>query len=733
MIKRKLLYASAACVVSPVILNAGYALAQEPAAGVTTEASEEGGTDNKEDLKLEEVVVTASRRSETLLKTPIAVTAITQDGLDAAGIKDVETLTTSVPNFKIGVLNQNLALSLRGISTNNITALGNSSVAFYTNGVYVPRPSGASQLLYDVERIEVLRGPQGTLFGRNATAGAVNVITAAPKDSFEAFGDFSIGNYGAFTTRGVINSPLSDELAVRLSFVQEQNDGYQDTRGSTPENYFRADNYGIRLSAEWEPTDNLTWRPTFSYLRDTGTPPMLVPLAPDDGLGIWSRPASAPGFEDKNLYDFNSRLEWRATDDLTISYVAGFGKEDSFTQIARGGQQSLIRWVQRTENYSHELVANRDGERLKVVGGLYYFEETPAGALTSSLSPALELQFFYIKDPITIDAKAAFGEATYSLTDRLRLTGGLRYSHDRATLPREPIFLCPIGTPVVEGAPGCFFLADIGGPNNKNSWSRTNWKAAIDYDVNDDIMAFANISTGYKTGGLAANGAPQFGPEDVINYQLGLKGRLLDGSLSFAVDTFLMEYTDQQVSAVRPIPGAASQLVTANAAASTIKGIEVEAAWNVTSNDRLQGYVSYLDATYDDFKDAVDGFVSATALVDVSGNRMARAPEWSGRVSYSRTFDLESGASIEPQISLYAQTEEFLREFNQPLDKQKGYAKLDGTLRYNAPDDRWYGELFVYNATDEDVLNQVSAQGVGLLFGGYGAPRTYGLRIGAKY
>jgi len=692
----------------------------------------EQGTESQNGSELDEIIVTANRRSESLLKAPIAVTAITQDGLDSAGIKDVESLTTSVPNFKIGVQNQNIALSLRGISTNNLTALGNSSVAFYTNGVYVPRPSGASQLLYDVERIEVLRGPQGTLFGRNATAGAVNVITTAPKDTFEAFGDASVGNYGAFGARGVINTPIFSGLNVRISFVTEQNDGYQDTRGTTADNYYRADNYGIRASAAWEITPRLTWRPTFSYLRDTGTPPMLVPLAPDDGLGSRSRPVSAPGFEDKDLYDFSSRLEWRPTDSVTFTYLAGYGKENSFTQIARGGAaKNLTRWLQRTKNHSHEIVLNYNTERLKMVSGLYYFQEKPGGALTSSISPATELQFYYLQDPITITAKAVFGEATFDLTSNLRITGGLRYSSDKAKLPREPIFLCPIGSPVVEATAGCFFLADIGGPNNRNSWSKTNWKVAADIDLTESIMAFATISTGYKTGGLAANGAPQFGPENVTNYQLGLKGRA--GALTFALDTFVMKYTDQQVSAVRPVPGAASQLVTANAAASTIKGIELEATWRASSNDRLQGYISFLDAKYDDFKDAVDGFVSPTALVDVSGNRMTRAPKWSGRMSYLRTFDFPNGGKLEPQISLYAQSAEYLREFNQPIDRQKGYAKLDATMRYTAPEDRWYSELFLFNATNVEVLNQVSTQAVGTLFASYNAPRTYGLRIGAKF
>lgn len=681
----------------------------------------------------DEIVVTASRRSEPLLKAPLAVSAINQEGLDEAGIKDVETLSTAVPTLQIGVINQNIVLSLRGISTNNVTALGNSSVAFYTNGVYVPRPSGASQLLYDVERVEVLRGPQGTLFGRNATAGAVNVITATPKDTFEAAGDVSVGNYNAFSARGFINAPLTDDFFVRLSYVQERNDGYQDTRGTQSEDYFRADNYGLRLSGLWNVTPSLTWRPTVSFLRDTGAPPMLVPVVPSDNFGIWSRPASFEGYEDKDLYDFNSRLEWRPFDSLTLSYIAGFGREDSLTQIARGGPANLTRWLQRTKNYSHELVVNYDTDRLNAVGGLYYFHESPLGALTSSTSPATEIQFYYDREgSIELEAEAVFGQLTYALTDRLSLTGGLRYSHDKAVLAREPIYFCGINSPISEGAPGCFFLADIGGPMNRNSWSRTNWKVTVDYDLGPNLMAFANVSTGYKTGGLAANGAPMFGPEDVINYELGLKGRIFDGALSFAIDAYVMEYTDQQVSSVRPV-GLTNQLVTANAASSTISGVEVEWTWNATPNDRLLGYVAYLDATYDEFKNAVDGFVSATALVDVSGNRMVRAPEFSGRLSYAHTFALGGGGRIEPQISVYAQTEEFLREFNLPTDRQDGYVKLDGTLRFDAPDDKWYAEGFVYNATDEDIRNTVAAAGVGVLFAGYAAPRTYGLRIGVRY
>jgi iron complex outermembrane receptor protein len=689
-----------------------------------TGAWAQAAEDAVSDSGLEEIVVTASRRSEALSRAPLAVSAVTQEGLDRAGVTDVARLSTVVPSLQIGTAGQSTVLSVRGISTGNVTELGNAPVAFYVDGIYFPRPTALSRVLYDVERVEVLRGPQGTLFGRNATAGAVNVITARPRDTFEAGADVAFGNYGSAAARGFINVPVTDRFFLRGSFTQERNDGYQDTTPSVPQNYYRTDVLGLRLSSLWELTDALSWQGSVNYVHDEGAQPLWAPIAPSDGYGNWERPAQRPGINDKDVIDFRSRLDLRLSDDWTLAYLAGYSQEDSFNQYSFGSLPNAFRYWLDYTSYSHEVTASYESDRLKGVLGLYIFREDPNGILaaTSAVSDT-----HYVFPETSQESQAAFGQLTYSVTDDLRLTGGLRYSEDRADLITEPLYSCPVFA--APGSPACTFVTDIGGTSG--DWSSTDWKIVADYDLTENTLIYASVGTGYKAGGLAAVGAPIFGPEYVTNYELGLKGRVLNGRLSFAATAFFMDYTDQQVSVVRPINGT-DQLVTINAAASSISGLEFEASWLATSRDRFDLYVALLDAEYDDFTGAIDPFVSTTQQLDLTGNRLPRSPEISARFSYAHTFDLEDGASLTPQISVYAQSESYLREFNRPEDRQEAYAKIDGTLRYESDSNNWFAEAFVYNAGDVEIRNfeRITA---GTLLGTYAPPRTYGMRLGVRY
>lgn len=711
------------------------------AADTTGNTESNASTPASGDLQLQEVVVTAEKRQESISKTPLSVSAVTPDALDRAGVTDVAGLSTAVPDLHISRGGQDTSISIRGIRGDNLTELGNPAVAFYADGIYVPRTSSITSELYDLDHVEVLRGPQGTLFGRNATAGAVSVITASPKRAFDAMADVAFGNDREMIARGMINVPVSDTWYLRMSAVRDVNDGYFNNFGTVPQNYYKVDQSAGRLTSLWLPLTQLSWQLSVDYLRDLGTPPLWVPVSPGDNYSVYDRPAAVAGRTDKDVTNVRSRIVWRFDDQWSITALGGYSRESSFNQYGFGDTLASLRYVLNFSSYSNELDLNYNSDVLKAVAGLYYFHEEPHGILAANNGTA-DADFYF---PETNQgSRAAFTQATYTVTEGVRITGGLRYTEDRASLPYEPFYLCPPSSPISPTAPGCTYLTNVGNELDAGRWSKLTWKATVDFDLTPDTMMYATVSTGYKAGGLAGSGSPNFNPENITNYELGLKGHLLDGALSFSGDVFFMNYRDLQVTTVlfNPVTGI-TEAETVNAAKAKISGLELEGAWLITRDDRLDAYATYLDAHFVNFDHAVDAFggdpacfaSSPTQGCNLAGKKLPLSPPYSGRLSYSHTFHLSGGLQLLPQVSVYGQAKSYVRNFNLPTDVIAGYAELDSSLRLTSADGKWYAEAYGHNLTNKIVLNGYAVPVVngGPMYGSYSPPRTYGVRLSYKY
>jgi iron complex outermembrane recepter protein len=690
--------------------------------------------DDSGGAKLEEIVVTASKREELLSKTPNAVTAITSQSLDQLGIKSTSELTASVPSLQMSTESQgSLVIGIRGISSNNVTELGNPAVAFHIDGVYEPRPEGINEFLADIDRIEVLRGPQGTLYGRNATAGSINVISASPTDSLEAKADLSYGNYNDVLTRGVLNIPVVEGFALRLAVFRDKNDGYTDTQGSVPRNYDLTDQYGGRLTALWSALSNFTWKLSVDSFRDNGTPPLGVPY-PYSG-SVRDVTVNTPGDIDDRSFAVRSRMNWLITYDWSLTYVAGYADiHDNLLTDSDGTatRDLFAHYLRDEEHFSHELDLQYDTERVKALLGLFYFDEKPHTILLSGISPTQTLQFY----DLTVEqkSKAAFGQMTYSLSDRIRATAGLRYSDDNATRPLQNNYLCPASTPVTpSGPPGCITISHI--TNQDATWNNTSYKFTLDGDLTDKTLAYATVATGYKAGGLGNNIAPNFNPEHVRNYELGVKSRLADETVQLNAALYTMRYSDLQVTSIVDVPGTTALLAaTTNAARASIKGVELEAAWMLSRNDHLQAYATYTDARYDSFPNAIDGYVdpSGKTLFNLSGYPLALAPDYAARVGYDHSFGLADGATLTPAVSVYWQSSMYLRPNTLGIGQQGAYSKSDCRLTYAAANGHWELEGFVHNIENKDVATSENVLAVGELTRVYSAPRTYGMRVSVK-
>jgi len=717
------------------------------AAGVIADSSASApGSDS-----LDEVVVTADKREENLQRAPLAVTALSQPQLQDAGVQGVRDLASVAPNVEIRQVGfgNDVQVTIRGITNSDFNESANPAVATYIDGVYVGRTEGLNGEFYDLQRVEVLRGPQGTLYGRNSTGGNVNIITADPKQSFGAAVDASYGNYADVETHAMLNMPVSDTLAVRVATFTHRNDGYFDTEGTTDRNYEQADDYGGRVTALWAPMENFKWRLSVDDYVSRGTPGLDVPTGPNggtlDGLPVFKRPVSDVPEPNNYISNFmaRSRMDWKLNDGLSLTYVAGFQHVLSTPQTVEGTEANLYR-QEPSLTYSHEIDMTYDAGPLKNILGGTYFHQLYSQPGDADVFPANLL--FTSHANVTDAARGFFDQATFSLSENLRLIGGVRYSSESIAVRNAYQVLCPLNLypPITNpinrslniSGPGCVTVpsAGVGLDHNSGDWSNVNWKAGAEYDLSEHTSTYFTVTTGFKSGGLnlgsgVAAGEFSFLPEKVTNYEFGAKNRFFDNRISLNAALFYEDYKDLQVTQLAVTGGQLGD-VTQNAAQAKIKGVELEGQWLATANDRIGGFFNYLSARYTDYKNAVDQ-LTGDIVPDLSGNYLPHSPKFSARLQYTHDYMLTNGATLTPLAAVYWQTTSFLREFNLPIDRVPAYTKTNLSLTYQDATRHWKGAAYVDNLEDKDVRNS------GVVFFGYlsdyNPPRTFGMRLTYEY
>lgn len=704
---------------------------------------------------LEELVVTASKKAESVLTSPVAVTAITNDEIRASGVVGLEDLNAVAPGLQVrntGGFGA-ITFSIRGVSNADIFEFANSPVATYMDGVYIGRPDAMGGIVHDIEQIEVLRGPQGTLYGRNSTGGNVNIITAKPGQTFEGSADFSLGNYNEVQARGMVNIPVSDQLAVRGSYALRRNDGIFNTLGSTSENYGVADEYSMRVSALWEPSDSLSWHLILENYESSGTPSLGIVTGPDgrpfDGLPVYERPVlnlEEPSLEISNLM-VRSRLDWSINDNMTLSYVAGMQNVDVKPQSVFGQQVALYRDTP-TDSVSHEINLSYESERLQNIFGASYFDQDYGADASAGFEP-IDLLLF-VNGKVLTSSWGVFNQTTYNLTDSLRLIAGVRYTSEEQEVRDSIAHFCslsdfpsrehPLRTLLFTqfSLPNCAEVPGVfgGNLNGGSESSKTTWKVGLAYDLSDSSSTYATVSTGFKSGGINLGGVlteevATFAPEDVTNFEVGYKTRTLDNRLSLNTALYFVDYSDIQVNQLRSLPTGELGNVTTNAAGAENYGLEIEGVWTLTDQSTLSGFINYTHATYTEFSNAIEEQTNEI-IPSLEGHFLPYAPEYSLQVQYEHNFDLANGGTLTPKATVFWQSESFIRPFNLPIDSIPSFSKTDLQLTYTDASDQWSVQAYVHNLEDKAVRNG------GFVFFGdytssYNAPRTYGARVSFKY
>ena len=647
------------------------------------------------------IVTAAKTGGRDVQETPMAVSAVSQADLSRLGTQTIEGAPALAPSV---TFSQNTGwgqLTIRGIGTNAVFAGSDPSSAIYLDGVYLARPAMAFERFLDLERIEVLRGPQGTLYGRNAVGGAMNLITHPPTNDFEASAHFTAGNFGELRADARVSGPLTrDRVMGSVAFARGVRDGFvhdlehpdhplggdDDTaaRGQLRVVFDRRTN--LLLSSD---VDHQTGIP-LTYNKVLVAKPGYQFDNPPDFHDVRS---SLLSWGDTRHYGASARLTMALTPATTLISLTAFrALDDEFLADSDSTELDLIRTHQLDLQHqlSEEVTISHQQPRLTWVGGVFLFSESDHQTFWSDQTAG---PFQRRLDPrVVATSRAVFGQATVRLTSRLSTTAGVRYTHEGKD---------------IDNAGGLYTLDDPNLPipgavyRYSDSIAHDAWtpKVGIEMKLPHDALAYLSATRGFKSGGFnLSSTAPGRGyaPEWVWSYEGGLKGTLMGGRSRFSTSVFVMDYTNLQVQT----PIGIGVLDIRNAAAATIRGAEVENTSRIGRGIEAGGHITWLDATYNSYI-AVNNL---NVTGDVSGNRLNNAPEWAGRLWIEWAGDIGYSRRLSISAESTAQSTVFFTPFNDNIQRQNPYGLLGARVEYGPGHRRWTVGAYGRNLTNTEYV-----------------------------
>lgn len=716
---------------------------------------------------IQTIVVTAQKRAEDVQDIPLSVTAIGSEALETTGFDNLADLSKLSPSLQLSNFGPVAFVTLRGIGNENTTAGGDPGVALHYDGVYLGRPVATLFTAFDTERVEILRGPQGTLYGRNATGGSINYITKKPTQDFEAQGDFTYGNFDRVRVRGSVNIPISESISTRVIGFYEKRDGYTENTFPGSRNGNDADNWGIRGHLSFEPIGSY-FKALFSvnYVKTggVGSTPELREFFPGSTTGQNLAGPPIPGtnnFLVNGVPILNDLRPFRESKDAdqfsnndflllsgTLEYDFGGVTVKSITGYAETGFRALtdqdysplplaeLLVQESSQQFSQEiqLLSNNGLGFNWILGGFYFHEDafrqsqffgSRFNIIANRASQQLGINIpsgFDVGGDVTSESFAFFAQATYDITDRLALTGGVRYTNDTKD-------------GVNRGFQFAFPYSDLVNAD----FDKITYRVALDYDISNDILIYGSFSTGYKSGGInqfaiPALTNPVFEPETVDAFEVGLKSQFLNRSLQFNLSLYRNEYDDLQFQ-IFGLNGPEAF----NASGATVQGVEIEVVALPVDWFQFDASLGYTDATFD--TQIVNG-------VQLDGNRVQRTPEWTFNAGTTVNWDVGS-SSMKLRAELNHTSEIFYTAFNRSAgftepggsDLAEGYVNANLRVFWFSANQRFSLEGYVTNVFDSVQIGNVFRD-IGFLDtpggGGpenitYRPPRQYGVTAGFRF
>lgn len=743
---KKVLLAGVAAICLPVAVNA-----QDSNQTVPTP---ESGDAAEEGL----IIVTATRRAEDAQDVPISLTAFSGDFLQDQKIDTITDVANYTPNFTLAASSQaaNTRIQIRGIGSVGNTAV-EPSVGVFIDGVYYPRPGAIVGNLVDVASFEILRGPQGTLFGRNTPVGALNISTRNPEFTPSGYADFGYGNYNAFDIGGAYGGPVSDTVAVRLAARYTDRDGFGRNL-LTDEEIGETSNLTLRGKVLFEPTPSFSALITADYsklesggqvvelVNDTVTPRFIGTL--NQLYGATPQTDDPLDFVvSQDHQDLLDDSQWGASLDLNYEFDSGIRIRSitAYREWESDVRESSLRIPAdvlprindySTETFSQEFqILSPEGQTIEWIAGLFYYDErydaieafdagaqfciptvfgvifqraiangaTPAqanaAATAQSTACSNSAQTNIVVSPFeqSLESFAGFAQATWNISDQFRLTGGLRYTSDS----KEGSFTQELFNPFAS-----LFRVPEDSSGLERDDSRLTYFASANYFPTSDIMLFATASSGFKSGGfnsqgagndLGAAGLRSFGPEDSRNFELGAKTELFNRALTFNITLFHTTIEDFQD---RSFDGL--NFVTRNAGELVSKGFEIDYVLRPIEQFTLSGGASYLDATFESYP-LGSPLPGGTVPQDLAGTDKTFAPDW--QFSNVARWEDYIGSDFRYFLRgewLYTGEQNIGgNQNNNPQTIQGGYSLFNAGLGFGAADDSWTLDFYVKNIADK--------------------------------
>ena len=712
---------------------------------------------------LDAVTVTARKREETLQEVPIAVTAFTADALDRLGTRDIADLDAQVPNLTIYAArgsSSTLTAYIRGVGQSDPLWGVDPGVGLYLDDVYIARPQGALLDVFDVERIEVLRGPQGTLYGKNTIGGAIKYISRGLPTETDGSASVTVGNYNQLDVKAAIGGPIAANGALRgrIAVASLSRDGFGENLRTGQEvsdkeilamrgqlGAFVNDNLDIQFA--FDMVDDQSGVRGAQMLESNRFNAVLFPA-----LGAFPPLADRydvrngmPNVNDTTIEGASATVNWRATDNLTLKYVLAKRQSDTETNIDFDLTTAPIADVKAfyaDEQVSHEIQANWDGGgRSRGVVGFYAFDGEAGGQVLNNF---FNLSFGDTQGTVFTESVALYADWTFDLSDRLSLDVGARYTDEdkRAkvlnrcytSITFATLRDCTPAIPTDDPAAANF--------DRTINFKNTSPKIALNFDLSDNVMLYGLASRGFKSGGyniraqatLVPRSALPFDDEVVDSFEIGAKMGLLDQRLFLNLAAFHNNYKDIQLSVFTANPAGGFFGDFTNAGQGTVQGVEAEYQWLLTDGFTISGNLAWLDAEYDEF---------LFAGVDIANEQeFTNAPEFSGAINLEWRTAVGDAGELTARVGYSYQSEvvattEIIRSnvppaapFGRPPISQDGYGLVNAGVVWQSGGP-WSVSLQGTNLTDKEYLTTGYnlAQALGVYTGFYGAPRQYSLSV----
>ncbi len=693
---------------------------------------------------MEEIVVTAQKREQKLQEVPGSISALDSQRLKEEGITSVPEIALRVPGVEFGQTYGAAFVTVRGVGVNVDTGVAEPNVAVYVDGLYMPRVTLQTLAPIDLQRVEVLRGPQGTLYGMNATGGAINFISQAPSYTASAQVQGAVGNYGTYGINGLITGPISSSVRGLLSAEYSRRaEGFQDnlTTGGTVD---KDEAYGVRGALGIDLAETVTADLSVDYQKDNfqTTTNLIRPITP---LAVFVLPAFATAiapfepyttgdgsnpWSDRSTLITRGQVSWEVTPDINLKSISGY-IDHSFRNRWDGDGTSvdflfLPDRLQPSRSFSEELNLNGTlPNKGSWLVGLYAFHENATadipiivatGAPGVGIPPGTILENYLTERTTSL---AAFTDETVGITDTLRIYGGARLSkEDKRSLQTAGA--------VIPGIPPALTLTCNNNEVNETFYSFSP-RIGAQYDVAPGVMVYAQYSKGFKGGGLGTVCGNAYGPERLTSVEGGVKSRFLDGRLTLNASVFHYHYNGLQVIEANVV---SATIVNADA---RTWGADIETSLQLSNIWHVDLSGTWLDAEFTNFH-SLDSANPTAGIQDLKGDTTPNSPKYSINLGVQGDFPVTWGpfANLTLRADVHWSGKYYFQPFNMPAYEQPAYAKVNLNAILATPDDDLTIRAFARNVTNEAVLGH-AAYSLGIYEGQWLPPRTFGLEVTKKF